>query len=50
MGRVAFFIFAAVIGFAYWSDVPAKEFVEKNLLWAALLPPIYILGVAFLED
>lgn len=50
MGRVAFFIFAAVAGYALLSDLPAKEFVETNLLWAALLPAIYMLGLAFVKE
>lgn len=50
MGRVALFIFAAVAGYALFADGTGKDFVPTNLAWAALLPAIYILGLAFVKD
>ena len=51
MAHIALIIFACLAGFAIYSgDIPLNRIVEEQLLWAALLPAVYLIGMSLLRE
>ena len=51
MGRIALLIVAAFAFFGLvHNGIIDREFINDKLIWAALLPGVYIMGMALLRD